>query len=341
MNELPHCKLCNINFSSKSSFCNHNKKFHNMMGEKSTKNQLKSTYINQKSTFSQLDSSLVITTGYKCRFCNKLYNIVQSRWKHEKACKERAEKAQGAKEKEIELQLKKEEARIKRQEATILKLKLKLQNSNKVETVTLNKLNRLLSERHRTNNSMIQTNSNNNINNNTIHNNIQNNITNNIQIVGFGKEEGIPTLLTDREKHMILGFRLLSLQKLIEIVHCGKYNQFKNIIITNMKDNFMYKYDDTKGIFVLAPKDEMIDILINCRLDDLEIIYNEFVEQNKVDEKTKMRIEEFINRMNDGDDDYKKYQINEIKMLLFNNKDKIANDISLMLTVNEVNLCPV
>jgi hypothetical protein len=27
------------------------------------------------------------------------------------------------------------------------------------------------------------------------------------------------------------------LEKLVEIIHCGNYNQFKNIIITNMKDN--------------------------------------------------------------------------------------------------------
>ena len=35
------------------------------------------------------------------------------------------------------------------------------------------------------------------------------------------------------------------LEKLVEIIHCGNYNQFKNIIITNMKDNqeeeFFYK----------------------------------------------------------------------------------------------------
>ena len=42
--------------------------------------------------------------------------------------------------------------------------------------------------------------------------------------------------------------RYISLDKLIEIIH-SKYNQFKNIIITNMKDNYMYKLDEkTKDI---------------------------------------------------------------------------------------------
>jgi len=33
---------------------------------------------------------------------------------------------------------------------------------------------------------------------------------------------------------------------------------------------------------------------------------------------------------------YKQYKINEIKVLLYNNQDKITNDISLLLTTNEV-----
>mgnify|MGYP003346727627 FL=1 len=47
-------------------------------------------------------------------------------------------------------------------------------------------------------------------------------------------------------------------------------------------------------------------------------------------------MEDFINTMSYGNEHDKRYQINEIKLLLFNNKDKITNDISLMLTVNEV-----
>ena len=42
--------------------------------------------------------------------------------------------------------------------------------------------------------------------------------------------------------------KMCCLEKLINIIHCDKYNQFKNIIITNMKDNYIYKYDDIKGL---------------------------------------------------------------------------------------------
>jgi hypothetical protein len=137
------------------------------------------------------------------------------------------------------------------------------------------------------------------------------------------------------------------LEKLVETIHCGKYNQFKNIIITNMKDQYMYKYDDNKGQFVLSTKTDVLNSLINYRLDDLEVIYNDLIEYNKLDEKTKDIIEKFVNKINYSDskftdsdgkehEKYKKYKNNEIKVLLYNNQDKITNDISLLLTTNEV-----
>ena len=153
--------------------------------------------------------------------------------------------------------------------------------------------------------------------------------------------------LTNREKKLIMNAKYGSLDKLIDIVHCGKYSQFKNIIITNMKDNYMYKYDDKLGHFILSTKVDVLNSLINYRLDDLEIIYHELLDKNKLDEKTKDIIEKFINKINycdskytdiDGKDheNYKQYKINEIKVLLYNNQDKITNDISLLLTTNEI-----
>jgi hypothetical protein len=208
---------------------------------------------------------------------------------------------------------------------------------------------------------------------NTINNNQQ--IINNFQLVGFGKEEVLETL-TNNDKRVIMNAKYNSLEKLIEIVHCGKYNQFKNIIITNMKDNYIYKYNDKIGHFILSTKIEILNSLIDCRMYDLEVIYNDLLEKNKLDNKTKDIIEKFINKINidskytdyDGKehDNYKEYKINEIKVLLYNNhaalidlfhksimrphshiidfvsqnqlsaEDKITNDISLLLTTNEV-----
>jgi hypothetical protein len=163
----------------------------------------------------------------------------------------------------------------------------------------------------------------------------------------YKRKEEVVELLTNKEKKLIINAKYGCLEKLVETVHCGKYNQFKNIIITNMKDQYMYKYDDNKGQFILSTKTEVLNSLINYRLDDLEVIYNDLIEDNKLDEKTKDIIEKFVNKINycdskftdiDGKnhDTYKHYKINEIKVLLYNNHDKITNDISLLLTTNEV-----
>ena len=329
------CNICDKNYSSHSSLCNHNKKFH----QNNIKNKQPITTSQQPiTTNNQLltTNEQLITTNkiYSCVYCNKIYNIQQSKWKHEQKCKnikqnnlELDKIKEETKQKEIELLLKKEEAKI-------LQLKLKLQQADKVDNITLNKLNKmLLKHNNRIKNS--------NINSNNTINNI-NNVQNNFQLVGFGKEE-ITELLTNNEKKLIINSKYGCLEKLIEIVHCGKYNQFKNVILTNMKDNYMYKYDDTKNCFVLGTKSEIMNTLVDGKLFDLDVIYNDLLEKNKIDEKTKNCIEDFINRIHNNDDkftdiegkqheDYKHYKISEIKLLLFNNQDKITNDISLLLS---------
>ena len=75
----------------------------------------------------------------------------------------------------------------------------------------------------------------------------------------------------------------------------------------------------------------------------LKVIYTDFVDLDKLDKNTKDIIEAFINKIHcneleytdyDGvkHTNYKQYKISEIKILLFNNQDKINNDISLLLS---------
>ena len=310
------CNICNKYYKTYQTLWKHNKYFHINNVPKNSDDILISS------------DNIPINTElkkYNCRICSNSFNNVKTRWSHEQKCKLDKNNKDTIKEKELELQIKKEEAKIKREEAAILRLKLKLQNSDKVENVTLRKLNKLLRV-HQTRIKNSTVNSHNN-NNNT---NIQNNITNNFQLIGFGKEDDLHQVLTNKEKKMILNSHYASLEKLIKIVHCGKYNQFKNIIITNMKDNYMYKYDEKEGMFILRSKAEVLNSLIDYRLGDLEIIYNELLEKNKIDDNTKDCIEKFINEINynnskftdiDGKEhsNYREYKISEIKILLFNN----------------------
>jgi hypothetical protein len=336
------CNVCNKHYSSYKSLWNHTKEFHS---NKNIQKQPLTTNQQPLTTNQQLliTNQQLITTNnnlinnikkYNCKYCNKLYNIQQSKWKHEQKCTiinknniELDKIKEETKQKQLEVILKKEEARI-------LKLKLKLQQADKVDNITLNKLNKML-QKH---NNRIK--NNNSFNNNTI-NNIQN-VQNNFQLVGFGKED-IVELLSNNEKKLIMNAKYGCLEKLVEIVHCSKYNQFKNVILTNMKDNYMYKYDDKKGCFVLGTKSEIMNTLVDGKLFDLDVIYNDLLEKNKIDEKTKNCIEDFVNRIQNNDEkftdiegkdheNYKHYKISEIKLLLFNNQDKITGDISLLLS---------
>ncbi len=44
------------------------------------------------------------------------------------------------------------------------------------------------------------------------------------------------------------------LEKTISIVHCGSHNKFKNIIVTNIKDSFAFKFDDKTNKFICVDK---------------------------------------------------------------------------------------
>ena len=319
------CDICNKYYASKSSLCNHSKKFHNVNEYITTINQ---PLNNQTLTINQ---PLVNQSNKnECKYCKKNFNHYNNKWRHEKICK-----IKKSLDKDIELKLKKAELEI-------LKLKLKLEQTTKPDNMTLKQINKKLIER------------NNLIKNSTINiqnNNNDNKIINNYQLIGFGKEEIMDTL-SKNDMKVIMNSKYKCLEKLIEIVHCGKYDQFKNIIITNANNNYMYKYDDNKGYFVLASKSELLNSLIDYRVNDIEVIYTDFLNNNKIDNKTKDIIEEFINKINSDEnkfrdeeegkdyENYKQYKINEIKMLLFNNQSKITSDISLFLTTNLVDYIP-
>jgi hypothetical protein len=121
------CNICNKNYASQSSLCNHNKKFHNN---------------NNKSIISQIStndkSNINVIKEYDCRYCNKSYNHFQSRWKHEQSCKIKNDN-------KIE-QLEKTIIEMKNQIATILK------DKGKIHPKTLQKINNQLNN---TNNVII------------------------------------------------------------------------------------------------------------------------------------------------------------------------------------------
>jgi len=212
----------------------------------------------------------------------------------------------------------------KQKNEEIIKLQKKLLSSKRLDNKTFKAVNKILMDRSNSNNI---TNSNNIINNN-------------YPILSLGNEE-LTNVLTMDQKKQIMNSRLGSLEKIVEITHCGELNQFKNIIITNLKDNYAYRYDDKVGYFVTVPKTDLLEDVIMNRVMDIETIYDELQSANKINEKTKKLIQDFLDKMANNDEpffdnetkyeNFKSYKTNNIKILLYNNQDRITKDIALLI----------
>jgi hypothetical protein len=255
-----------------------------------------------------------------------MYRHKPSKCRHEKTCSGiKQTSLEIETEKMRQLTLDKEQVNLDKKNEN-LKLKIKLQNMKRVDNKTFKSINKVLMDRS-THNTM-----------NNSHN-TNNTIQNNYQIMALGNEN-VLDILSLKEKTLIMDRRMMSLEKMIEIVHCGTHNMFKNIIITNLKDKFAYRYDEEKGYFITTTKKDVLDDLVANRMMDIEAIYDELSSANKIDVKTKEVIQKFLNKMEDKDTyvndeveyaSFKSYKMNNIKIFLYNNQDKITKDIALLI----------
>lgn len=293
VSKLYICNICNKKYKSKNSLGNHNRKFHFENQPKSTFDQLKSTFDQPKSTFDQL-----FTYKYYCKYCNKGYNINQSKWKHEKICKTKLNI-------EMEnLQLKKQNEELKltfQKEINELKNQIKeLMNDNcKIHYKTLQKINKQ-------------------------NNYINNNQNNNINIIGFNKEN-LVDLFSEKEKLKILGKKYCSLNYLIEYTHFNnKYPQLKNIKITNLKDNIAYKFDDSKNKFIATTKDDLINDIVQSRMTDIDEFHKDIFD--KLTKKEQTIISKMLDRFYDNDTKFCEKYKDDIKFIIYNNSHNILKN---------------
>ena len=302
------CSICNKVYSSKTSLSNHKRNTH---GIKKNKNN----------------------ECYNCKHCNKEYSLYKSKWKHEKLCciitnQENITSNVLVIPDPIKNEIEKLKEESEKQKQQIVELQNKLLTAKRLDTKTFKAVNKILMDRSYRNSQ------NNNVNSNNV-------INHNYQIFSLGNEELI-NVLTMQQKKQIMNSRLGSLEKIVEITHCGEMNQFKNIIITNLKDNYAYRYDDKKGYFVTVAKNILLDDVVTHRVTDIEAIYDELQTANKIDAKTKKLIQDFLDKMGNEDapffdnetkyDNFKSYKINSVKILLYNNQDKITKDIALLIS---------
>jgi hypothetical protein len=276
---------------------------------------------------------------YACKFCNKEYTRSNSIKTHIETC---FEKLKYDKEKEIEylkiahnieLETKNKEICelknlnedykniINQHKTENQKLKIELKKSQDL----IHKLSSKKSKKKTANstniNNTTNTNSNNTTNNITNSNNNSNITTNLINIVNFGDES--ISKLTIKDKKEILENCLFSIVKCVEKVHFNDaIPEQQNSYITGLKSEFGYKFID--GKFIATDIDDLIDTIIENRKEDVrDILENR--KDMKISKLTIDKIEDLLDKLDSNEGDLE-YIRKEIRLLLFNNKDKVINN---------------
>jgi len=240
---------------------------------------------------------IIETVTYSCINCKKIFKSRQGKWIHEKTCN-------NIKEDKIDIVMK-ENIEMKKE---MEKLKDMLQKALKIHPKTLTKINKQL----------------NNTNNGIINNNI---------IVQLGREN-LSEILSNKEKIGILNRQAMGLNDLIELVHAsGKYKQFMNVCITNLQNTIAYKFDEKANSFIAVNKNELLNDLVDSRVYDIEKFFEEY--QTKFEPKKVEQIKKFIERMSNEEDSLKGIKKEEIKLILYNNLEKIKSNESEMIKIDD------
>lgn len=154
---------------------------------------------------------------------------------------------------------------------------------------------------------------------------LHNNCTTNI--VQFGTEN-LNTILSQSEILQILNKGVGSLEESIKLIHFNDMRpEFKNIYITNLKDQYAYIYNGFK--FIAIQKSYMLKKLFLNHLDNIHYCLNKYKDQ--LDELTVEVLNKFIESVNKEDDKvmynrylkgystYKKYDKTQVAFLRTHN----------------------
>jgi len=235
---------------------------------------------------------LNVSNSFNCSKCNENFNSRTTKWRHEKKCENIIEIKvieEKTKDEKIDLVMK-ENLEMKKE---MEKLKEMLQKALKIHPKTLTKINKQL---------------NNTINNNNIY-------------VQLGNEN-LSEILSNKQKMGILNRQVMGINDLVELIHVsGKFKKFMNVYITNLQNSIAYRYDEKQKNFIAVNKSELLNDLIDSRMYDIEKFYDEV--ENILDANKAKNIKRFIERMKDTDDYLKGLKKDEIKLILYNNRDKI------------------
>ncbi len=296
------CEICNKEYASASSLCNHNKKFHKIITTKFHIITQNNTNTPQKST--QKDELI-------CRYCNKKLSRSDSLTRHNNTCKER------------KIELEKQE----KHEQEIKQLKLEFEK--KINDIKIEFANIIKEKGHVPPKKLQQINNKvNNINNS--YTNINNgNIINNTY-VKFGTLD-YEQIFSQNDILSILNKQYKALEESITKTHFNlNLPEYSNIFITNMRDNLSYIFNGKE--FTCVNKSEVLNTLIQIHTREINLSVEKY--KNKLKNNVIIRLKDFIDKLNDTTTkftdkntditypNYKAYKIQSIRLIIYNESDK-------------------
>jgi hypothetical protein len=153
------------------------------------------------------------------------------------------------------------------------------------------------------------------------------------------KSKKLSDLLTNKEMMNVIKKIYLSVDESIKLVHFNNLRpEYKNIYITNLKDNYAYVYDGER--FVCENKHSVLTELLDNHSYNIETFVNN--NKDKIPQDILNGINKFLYKINEDtskiyDDNNKEYdnfesfKINKIKLLVYNlsngNKTNLINVI--------------
>jgi hypothetical protein len=251
------CEICNKIYKSYKSVWYHKYKYHKNSKPESKpeidtgKPDSKPKMNIGKPEVSQ-NELIIDNNKYKCKFCSNKYKFKQSKWNHEQKCNKKNYLE------DLKKELEEKDKKIEEIEKSFEKFKKQM----------MDMMNKKYKMHPKTFQKMI--NSNNYSNNNITINNNQ------INYVEIGRED-LPNVFTKKEKLMILKQLGSPIENIVRYAHLNdKYPQFQNIIITNVRSNQAYAYNEKLNKFILCDKNNLLEEMMIYRYDDLISFFDQY-----------------------------------------------------------------
>ncbi len=299
------CNICNKLYKSPQSLWNHKHKYHENIKNNDQKMTIIENTSDQKMTINdQIIPEIKLTENTECIYCHKKLSAYTHLRRHMKTCKA---KDDIIKEHEI---LKKDFNEIK-QDNTELKKSL-----DEIKKMMLDMMNKQYKMHPKTFQKMV--NSNNLLNNNNI-------TINHNKYIEIGRED-LHNVFTKEEKIMLLKKIGSPIENIVRYTHLNdKFPQFQNIIITNIRSNQAYAYNDQLNKFILCDKNELLEEMMFYRYDDLIVCYDQY--NHLLSPKLKDTLQKAFLLKDDSTFSKSKYK--EFNVIIYNecNKDNIKYKI--------------